>query len=310
MKQLIFIILVFISVNSLILSQRIIFQSDFETIAIDPVDSIPTGWIKYDADGNNSNVGWAVRDTSCNFGGNTRVRTNNYSRKSLEIPWYAGNGGNLINDDWVFTDSFTVQTGDSLIFWMLIGSDSTFQPYLDSMKVYLMLEQDPGLILTKLATIVSNDSAGTPTNDNVWTQHKFNLSSWSGQKVYVAFRYHMNISVDGLWCNIDDMFIGNRGPIGIEPINNNVPVSYDMKQNYPNPFNPVTNIEFDLPKSGNVRMSVFNAIGEEVKVLVDEFKAAGSYRVDFDASGMPSGTYFYRIISGDFVMTKKMTLVK
>ncbi|MCI0449953.1 MAG: hypothetical protein L0Y79_09250, partial [Chlorobi bacterium] len=152
-------------------SQRIIFESDFENFVPPNNDSIPQNWLKIDVDGNNPLIKWAVRDTSVDFGGNTRVRA--IGTKSLEIPWYAGNGGNFINDDWVFTQTFTAAVGDSVIWWMLIGSDSLFSPYLDSMQVYVCFDQDPGAVITKLATIKSNDSAGVPLNNNVWTQHKF-----------------------------------------------------------------------------------------------------------------------------------------
>ncbi len=304
MKKIFFTILFLTLLSPLVFSQRIIFQSDFENIQLN-ADSLPTGWSKFDVDQNNPLVGWAVRDTVVNFGGNTRPKANNYSAKSLEIPWYAGSGGTNINDDWVFTDAFTAEQGDSLIFWMLIGSDSTFQNYLDSMQVYTLLAPVPGVGETKLATIIAPD-----TNTNVWTEHKFDLSAFAGQTIHIAFRYNMDVSDNGLWCNIDDIFIGNHSAIGIEPIGSNVPKIFALRQNYPNPFNPVTNIEFDLPKSEFVNLVVFNTLGQEVKTLVNETKPAGSYRVDFDASGLPSGAYFYRITAGDFVQTNKMMLVK
>jgi hypothetical protein len=310
MKRTILLIILISGFAMMLPAQRIVFQSDFENITLQSPDSIPAGWWKADIDHNNSNVGWAVRDTSCNFGGNTRVRANNYSRKSLEIPWYAGNGGNMINDDWVWTDSFTVRQGDSLIFWMLIGSDTTFTAYLDSMQVYICSDQDPVFAIAKLAKIVSNDSEGVPLATNMWTEHKFNLSQWAGQKIYIGFRYNMNILIDGLWCNIDDLFIGNRSPIGIKPIGSNVPKSYALRQNYPNPFNPTTNIEFDLPKGENVKITLFNSVGQDVTTILNEFKAAGSYKIDFNASNLPSGAYYYTINAGDFRQTKKMVLVK
>jgi len=226
-------------------------------------------------DGNNPSIGWAVRDTSLHFGtGTTRPKAHN-SSKSLEIPWYAGNGGNNINDDWIFTDTFTCKTNDSLVFWTLIGSDSTFQPYLDTMQLYVCFDQDPGAVLQKIATIKSNDSAGTPLATNVWTEHKYNLSAYNNQKICIGFRYNMNISVNGLWCNIDDIFIGNHAAIGIHPISTNLPKFFDLRQNYPNPFNPVTNIEFSLPKGEFVSLKVYNEIGQLVADLVNEKLSAG-----------------------------------
>jgi hypothetical protein len=175
--------------------------------------------------------------------------------------------------------------------------------YIDSMQVHVSSINVPG-VGTKLATIVSNDS------DNVWTEHKFSLNTFAGQKIYVAFRYYMNTTVDGLFCNIDDVFVGNRSAIGIQPISSNIPKRFELRQNYPNPFNPKTNFEFDLPKSENVNITIYNMLGQEVKILLNEFKNPGTYRVDFDASSLSSGTYIYRIKAGDFVDTKKMILVK
>jgi hypothetical protein len=151
MKKIFFTILILFFASSILYSQRIIFQSDFENIPLNS-DSLPIGWVKFDEDHNNPAIGWAVRDTSVNFGGNTRPRAHN-SAHSLEIPWYSGQGGNNIDDDWAITDSFTVHQGDSLIFWMLIGSDSTFQPYLDTMQVLVCIYPDPAIPATKLATL-------------------------------------------------------------------------------------------------------------------------------------------------------------
>lgn len=112
--------------------------------------------------------------------------------------------------------------------------------------------------------------------------------------------------------------VGNAGVIakmtgtlvGVTTTSSEVPSSYLLKQNYPNPFNPTTNITFALPKAGDVTLKVYDMSGKEVAVLVNEFKNAGSYLVGFNAANLPSGAYFYRIVSGGFVETKKMMLVK
>ena len=97
---------------------------------------------------------------------------------------------------------------------------------------------------------------------------------------------------------------------GVEPVNNQVPNSYNLSQNYPNPFNPVTNIKFSIPTNGNVKLVVFDVLGREVTTLVNEVRNAGNYVVDFDASNLSSGVYFYTLESGNFTQTKKMLLVK
>ncbi len=89
-----------------------------------------------------------------------------------------------------------------------------------------------------------------------------------------------------------------------------IPNYYSLSQNYPNPFNPSTSIKFTMPKGDNVKLVIYDALGREVKTLVNEFRNAGVYNVNFDASSLSSGVYFYRIQAGDFSETKKMLLVK
>jgi hypothetical protein len=90
----------------------------------------------------------------------------------------------------------------------------------------------------------------------------------------------------------------------------NLPKTYALNQNYPNPFNPTTEISFDLPKSSHVELNVFNVLGQNVKTLVDQNMAAGSHTLTWDASGVASGVYFYRIKAEDFTATKKMMVLK
>lgn len=89
-----------------------------------------------------------------------------------------------------------------------------------------------------------------------------------------------------------------------------MPVRYGLMQNYPNPFNPRTTIKYDLPKSSMVKLSVYDILGREVSVLVNDMKNAGSYEVKYDASGLSSGFYFYRIQAGDFVQSKRLVVLK
>ncbi len=89
-----------------------------------------------------------------------------------------------------------------------------------------------------------------------------------------------------------------------------IPESFKLHQNYPNPFNPSTQVKYDLPLDANVKITVFDMLGKEIAVLVNEYKAAGSYDVSFNATQLSSGMYFYRIQAGSFTETKKMLLVK
>ena len=89
-----------------------------------------------------------------------------------------------------------------------------------------------------------------------------------------------------------------------------LPTSYSLEQNYPNPFNPVTNVEFRIKNEGKVKLAVYDLLGREVAVLVNERKPVGRYEVTWDASRMASGIYCYRLMTGSFVGVKKMILLK
>ena len=97
-----------------------------------------------------------------------------------------------------------------------------------------------------------------------------------------------------------------------------VPSEFKLEQNYPNPFNPSTKIKYNIPsvivsgttQSQFVSLKVYDALGNEVVTLVNEEKPAGNYEVQFDANGLSSGIYFYKLQVGSFVDTKKMILLK
>jgi hypothetical protein len=89
-----------------------------------------------------------------------------------------------------------------------------------------------------------------------------------------------------------------------------LPDEYNLYQNYPNPFNPATTIKWELKAAGHVFLKIFNILGQEVAVLIDEIKPAGKYIEYFDASELPSGVYIYMLSSGDFVSSRKMMLLK
>ncbi len=91
---------------------------------------------------------------------------------------------------------------------------------------------------------------------------------------------------------------------------NETPNEYSLAQNYPNPFNPSTNFKFQITKSGFVKLTVFDMLGKEITKLVNQELSAGTFTVNFDASSLPSGTYFYRLQTESFTDTKKMVLIK
>ena len=85
---------------------------------------------------------------------------------------------------------------------------------------------------------------------------------------------------------------------------------YSLSQNYPNPFNPSTSIQYQVPTLSSVIIKIYDLLGNEIRTIVSEKKQAGNYEFEFDATGLPSGTYFYRLRAGNFIKTKKMMLMK
>ena len=136
-----------------------------------------------------------------------------------------------------------------------------------------------------------------------------------------------NSNPAGLWIlRIYDRATGNTGtlkawgitllisgtPAGIQNKSNQIPESYSLMQNYPNPFNPSTLISYQLPVSGYVTLKVYDLLGNEIATLVDEYKPAGIYNVEFRMQNLElsSGIYFYQLTAGDFIQTKKMVLLR
>lgn len=95
-----------------------------------------------------------------------------------------------------------------------------------------------------------------------------------------------------------------------ERISNIIPDKFNLSQNYPNPFNPSTRISFAVVEPTNVKLAVYNILGQQVALLVNDFKSSGTYEVNFDASNLSSGIYIYTLEAGSTSISKKMTLLK
>lgn len=118
----------------------------------------------------------------------------------------------------------------------------------------------------------------------------------------------------GLQANFVVSRLNARNPVSVVNLNGTA-TQFTLGQNYPNPFNPVTKIRFEIPATSGIinsatKISVFNSLGQQVAVLVNQVLSPGAYDVDFDGAGLSSGVYYYRIQSGTYSDIKKMMLVK
>jgi hypothetical protein len=111
--------------------------------------------------------------------------------------------------------------------------------------------------------------------------------------------------------DVSDSTFTIEGGVSVEDLKSGIPDEYDLYQSYPNPFNPSTVIEFSLPENvGNVKLSIYNSLGEKVAELVNTALSAGKYRYQWNAQDLTTGMYIYELRTDNFVSVKKMLLLK
>ncbi|MDA3860720.1 MAG: M14 family zinc carboxypeptidase [Melioribacteraceae bacterium] len=155
-------------------------------------------------------------------------------------------------------------------------------------------------------------------NQSEWITEIVNLNEYSGNQIYLKFEFNSDeyIEEDGWY--IDDVEIFQYSN-NIVSVNDELefPTAYSLLQNYPNPFNPTTKIKYSIPvetrhgvSPQNISLKIYDILGREVATLVNKKQSAGNYEIIFNATNLTSGIYFYRLISGDFLESRKMLLLK
>ena len=168
------------------------------------------------------------------------------------------------------------------------GLDTNFYRYSDSEEVVYKLSspfQPPGVAW----------------EDTIWFSEKAGMycqiiNSYANPGINEYYKY----------VNINRIDIPDKVEIN-KLINLN---KYILFQNYPNPFNPTTKIKYQISETGVSTLKIYDVLGREIKTLIDEKKPAGNYEIEFNATGLPSGIYFYQLKAGNYIETKKMILMK
>jgi hypothetical protein len=259
---------------------------------------------------------WTVRDTSYldPLPGLADARAVAHeSARAVGVSWVAGvdtaTGNFLQADAWLITRRISgiqgtegLNAGDSLVFWASGGATN----YLDSLQVWISIgDSTPATQSFQLGSVVW--PVGSTYGE--FKRYAFDVSGAAGLDAWIGFRYNQDINVDGFFVHIDDVSVG-QAATSVRRTEENVPDRFSLRQNYPNPFNPTTTIEFSLPQTAHTTLRIYNAIGQEVATLVDEMLPAGSYSTQLSARDWPSGMYFYRLQSGSYGETRKLTLLK
>jgi len=220
----------------------------------------------------------------------------------------------LINGHLV-SEPFTVTNNSNLTYGIqygIIDSAAAVFALSDSSEINFkveLLDDQTSVILGEFDK-VTYSMENIPSYNNIG--YEVNLSGIGNRTVKI--RLIINTSAN---CEYtisrkysDSEMMYKQGIKQIQYTGNLAVTDYGLDQNYPNPFNPSTNIKYQLPKSGNVSLKIYDILGSEVATLVNEIKTEGRYEVNFDASKLASGVYLYRLRVNDFVSTKKMVLMK
>ncbi len=210
-------------------------------------------------------------------------------------------------EDWLVSPRINgIVAGDSVVFWLVKQFSDGPYPY-DSLLVRVSTTDSLQASFTQYVGKVCVHCIPVGAPEIIWRRYSFPLTAWAGQDIFLSF---IHKDSDGHGMVLDSIAVFGNAATGIVQDPNAVPTRFELHQNYPNPFNPVTKIQFDIPKTGFTTLKVYDATGSEVSTLVSDNLVTGKYTVDFDASNLSSGIYYYRLESNGLIKTNKMSLVK
>ncbi len=174
---------------------------------------------------------------------------------------------------------------------------SWFSSYNNTMKDLYFINANTGYAVGGDGIVMTNNAGANWTVQN---------SSFNDLRSIMFYGTYSGYAVGNLGVVVKT----TNGGIGITNISTEIPASFSLSQNYPNPFNPSTKFKVDIVKLSNVTIKVFDVLGREIAILVNQQLNAGTYEVNWNASTSPSGVYFYRLVTEGYSETKKMVLTK
>lgn len=285
-------------------TSQIKLQEDFESGS-----SLPAGWGVWNAAAHPifSDRNWTVRGVGEPLPGiGTNTAVSHSGVNAIGVGWQAGldtSGGQPSQADvWLITRRvLNVQSDDFLRFWATGGSQ-----YADSLQVWVStVDSTPSTQLSQLGGTLVWPVGVTYGQFNLYG---IGLGTFAGQDIWIGFRYYLNASTSGYYVHLDDVTVEPFS--SVELLNSTLPDRFSLQQNFPNPFNPSTTIQFSITERTPVSLKVFNSLGEEVGTLVSRELNPGTYTYRWDATGLASGVYFYRLITGSFSESRKMVLTR
>lgn len=189
--------------------------------------------------------------------------------------------------------------------------------YADSLRIWI---SDTDQNLSSFDDMIAYFKVDGPIGS--WHEYSFDISGYAGKQIYVAANYYIlhggigGYDSDNLW--VDHFCIAEPVLVSVDE-ETQLPKEFLLEQNYPNPFNPNTKIKYSIPDNAATLLAatlrVYDILGREVVTLVDEYKPAGIYEVEFsghsgEGQNLSSGVYFYQLKAGEFIQTRKMILLK
>lgn len=243
------------------------------------------------------NVVWFFNTRGSTGAIDIQCRVSTDAGTTFGAPFLAAGNPN-VDEYWFSISNYTISGGGIDFVYYADSLGSTVNNTTDRLFYAFLAKASPGTVSSRVQ----------------FTQHP---PVWSpSHYVPYSFEYYdVDADVGVVWVGLDGTqrkvyYDRYNAPATSVKDGGVIPESYSLAQNYPNPFNPSTVIEYSVPTAGDVNLAVFDLLGREVRTLVSGPVTAGVHRVRFDARDLASGVYLYRLRAGDFVQTRKLTLVR